>query len=93
MFSDYRPAVLSREQGETKDTSVRNNGRILKRGAMAIAVGPSCPLHLGVLDSADYWTGEALVSAVRPLSAHELHQLALGSERERRHHQGHDLRP
>ena len=92
MFSDYRPAVLSREQGETKDTSVRNNGRILKRGAMAIAVGPSCPLHLGVLDSPDYWTDEALVSAVRPLSAHELHQLALGSERERRHQQGNDLK-
>ena len=80
MFSDYRPAVLSREQGETKDTSVRNNGRILKRGAMAIAVGPSCPLHLGVLDSSDCWTDEALVSAVRPLSAHELHQLALSEK-------------
>ena len=92
MFSDYRPVVLSREQGEMKETSVRNNGGILKRGAMAIAVGPSCPLHLGVLDSADYWTGEALVSAVRPLSAHELHQLALGSERERRHQQGKDLK-
>ena len=85
MFSDYRPTVFSREQGETKDASVRNNGRILKRGAMAIAVGPSCPLHLGVLDSPDYWTDEALVSAVRPLSAHELHQLALGSEQARRH--------
>ena len=61
--------------------------------SLATAVGPSCPLHLGVLDSPDYWTDEALVSAVRPLSAHELHQLALGSERERRHQQGHDLRP
>ena len=60
---------------------------------MAIAVALSCPLHLGVLDSSGWWTDEALVSAVRPLSAHELHQLALGSERERRHQQGHDLRP
>ena len=80
MFSGYRPAVLSREQGEMKETSVRNNGGILKRGAMAIAVGPSCPLHLGVLDSSDCWTDEALVSAVRPLSAHELHQLALSEK-------------
>ena len=72
---------------------MRDNRRILERGVMAIAVGPSCPLHLGVLDIPDYWTNEALVSAVRPLSAHELHQLALGSERERRHQQGNDLRP
>ena len=68
-----------------------DDGGILKLGVMAIAVGPSCPLHLGVLDSPDYWTDEALVSAVRPLSAHELHQLALGSERERRHQQGNCL--
>ena len=92
-FSDYRPAVFSREQNETKETSMRDNGGILKRGAMAIAVGLSCPLQLGVLDSPGYWTNEALVSAVRPLTAHELHQLALGSERERRHQQGNDLRP
>ena len=59
---------------------MRDNGGILKRGAMAIAVGPSCPLQLGVLDSPDYWTIEALVSAVRPLSAHELHQLALSEK-------------
>ena len=93
MFSDYRPVVLSREQGEMKEASERNNGGILKRGAMAIAVGPSCPLHLGVLDSPDYWTDEALVSAIMPLSAHELHQLAVGSERERRHRKGKDLKP
>ena len=80
MFSDYRHVVLSREQGEMKETSVRNNGGILRRGAMAIAVGPSCPLHLGVLDSSDCWTDEALVSAVRPLSAHKLHQLALSEK-------------
>ena len=72
---------------------MRDDGGILKRGAMAIAIGPSCPLHLGVLDSPDYWTDEALVSTVRSLSAHELHQLTLGSERERRHQHGHDLRP
>ena len=72
---------------------MRDNEPILKRGAMAIAVSPSCPLHIGVLDSPDYWTDEAPASAVRPLSAHELHQFALGSERERRHQQGNDLRP
>ena len=74
------------------ETHARDDERILKRGAMAVAVGPSCPLHLGVLDSPDYWTDEALASAVRPLSAHELHQLALGSEQERLHQQDHDLR-
>ena len=74
------------------ETHAHDNERILKQGAMAIAVGPSCPLHQGVLDSPDYWTDEALVSAVRPLSAHELHQLALGSERERRHQLGNDLK-
>ena len=79
-FSDYRPAVFSREQNETRETSVRDNGGILKRGAISVAVCPSCPLHLGVLDSPDYWTDEALVSAVRPLSAHELHQLALSEK-------------
>ena len=89
----YRPAILFQEQSETTGTPLPDNGTILKRGAMAIAVGPSCPLHVGVLDSPDYWTDEALASAVRPLSAHELHQFALGSERERRHQQGNDLRP
>ena len=74
------------------ETHARDDERILKRGAMAVAVGPSCPLHLGVLDSPNYWTDEALASAVRPLAAHELHQLAVGSERERLHQQGHDLR-
>jgi len=72
---------------------MRDDGGILKRGVMAIAVAPSCPLNVGVLDSSGWWTDEALDSAVRPLSAHELHQLALDSERERRHQQGHDLRP
>ena len=64
---------------------MRDIGGILRRGAMATAVAPSCPLHLGVLGSPDYWTDEALVSAVRPLSAHQLHQLSLGSEQGRRH--------
>ena len=59
---------------------------------MARAVGPSCPLRLGVLDSLDYWTDEALVAAVRPLSAYELHQLTLGSECRKRRQQGEDLR-
>ena len=71
---------------------MRDDGGILQRGVMAIAVAPSCPLNVGVLDSSGWWTDEALVSAVRPLSAHGLHQLALGSERERRHQQGKDLK-
>ena len=37
--------------------------------------GPSCPLHLGVLDSPDYWTDDALMSAVRPLDPEELHNV------------------
>ena len=77
---------------DKSEAHARDNERILKRGAMAVAVRASCPLHLGVLDSPDYWTDEALASAVRPLSARELHQLAVGSERERLHQQGHDLR-
>ena len=71
---------------------MRDNGGILKRGAMATVVGPSCPLHLGVLDSPDYWTDEALVSAVRTLSAHQLHQLSLDYDQRRRHQQGNGLR-
>jgi len=46
--------------------------------------GPSCPLRLGTLDSPDYWTDDALIAAVRPLSATELHRLALGSRLQRR---------
>ena len=42
--------------------------------------GPSCPLHLGTLDSPDYWTDDALMAAVRPLSATELHRMALGMQ-------------
>ena len=72
---------------------MRDDGGILWQGVIAIAIASSCPLNVGVLDSSGWWTNEALVLAVRPLSAHELHQLALGSEREWRHHQGHDLRP
>ncbi len=59
---------------------------ILKGGAMIS--GPSCPLHLGVLDSPDYWTDDALLSALRPLSAEELHHLAIGSQRQRNREQG-----
>ena len=60
---------------------------------MAVAVGPSCPLHVGVVGSPDNWTNEALASAVRTLTVQELHQIALGSEREGRHQQGKNQRP
>ena len=59
---------------------------ILKGGAMIS--GPSCPLHLGLLDSPDYWTDDALLSALRPLNAEELHHLAIGSQRQRKREQG-----
>ncbi|WP_413442301.1 hypothetical protein [Synechococcus sp. MIT S1220] len=45
-----------------------------------MTTGPSCPLQLGTLDSPDYWTDDALMAAVRPLSAAELHRMALGSK-------------
>ena len=35
---------------------------------------PSCPLHLGILDSPDYWTDNALVEVVSPASASEWRQ-------------------
>ena len=54
---------------------------ILKGEAMIS--GPSCPLRLGVLESPDYWTDDALMSAVRPLNAEELHHLAIGSQRQK----------
>ena len=38
---------------------------------------PSCPLHLGILDSPDYWTDNALVEAVSPASASEWRQWTL----------------
>ena len=50
----------------------------------AVITGPSCPLHLGLLDSPDYWTDDALISAVRPLNAEELHHLAIGSLRQKK---------
>lgn len=59
---------------------------ILKGEAMIS--GPSCPLHLGLLDSPDYWTDDALLSALRPLNAEELHHLAIGSQRQRKREQG-----
>ena len=37
---------------------------------------PSCPIHSGFLDSADYWTDDALMSAVMPLSADETNGMA-----------------
>ena len=59
---------------------------ILKGEAMIS--GPSCPLHLGVLDSPDYWTDDALMSAVRPLNPEELHNLAIGSQQQRTRERG-----
>ena len=50
--------------------------------------GPSCPLHLGLLDSPDYWTDDALLSAVRPLNTEELHHMAVGSQRQKQREQG-----
>lgn len=38
---------------------------------------PSCPLHLGILDSPDYWTDNALVEVVSPASASEWRQWTL----------------
>ncbi len=40
---------------------------------------PICPLHLGTLDSPDYWTDPVLMSSVRPLAAHASHTVALQS--------------
>ena len=62
---------------------------ILKGEAMI--AGPSCPLHLGVLDSPDYWTDDALMSAVRPLNPEELHHLAIGSQQQKNREQGQRL--
>ena len=59
---------------------------ILKGEAMIS--GPSCPLRLGVLDSPDYWTDDALISAVRPLNPEELHHLAVGSQQRRNQQRG-----
>ena len=49
----------------------------------AVIVGPSCPLHLGLLDSPDYWTDDALLSAVRTMNAEELHHMANGSQQQK----------
>ena len=59
---------------------------ILKGEAMIS--GPSCPLRLRVLGSPDYWTDEALMSAVPPLSQEELHHLAVGSQQQRKQQRG-----
>ena len=58
------------------------------KGAAMIA-GPSCPLHLGLLDSPDYWTDDALISALRPLNAEELHHLAIGSQQQKKREERH----
>ena len=54
----------------------------------AMISGPSCPLHLGVLDSPDYWTDDALISAVRPLNPEELHNVSIGSQQQRTRERG-----
>ena len=43
--------------------------------------GPSCPIHSGFLDSADYWTDDALMSAVMPLSVDETHRMVVALHR------------
>ena len=45
---------------------------------------PSCPLHLGILDSPDYWTDNALVDAVSPTTASEWRQWIEASDSARR---------
>ena len=45
---------------------------------------PSCPLHLGILDSPDYWTDNALVESVSPTTASEGRQWIEQSESDRR---------
>ena len=47
-------------------------------------VAPSCPLHLGILDSPDYWTDNALVEAVSPTTASEWRQWIEASDSARR---------
>ena len=58
------------------------------RKGEAMISGPSCPLRLGVLDSPDYWTDDALMSAVHPLNPEELHHLAIGSQQRRTRERG-----
>ena len=41
---------------------------------------PSCPLRLGILDSPDYWTDNALVEAVSPTTASEWRRWTAQSE-------------
>ena len=59
---------------------------ILKGEAMIS--GPSFPLRLGVLDSPDHWTDDALMYAVRPLNPEELHHLAIGNQQRRTRERG-----
>ena len=46
-----------------------------------MGIRPSCPIRPGFLDSADYWTDDALLSAVLPLSAEETHRMAVALHR------------
>ena len=48
-------------------------------------------MRVGVLDSPDYWTDDALISAVRPLNPKELHHVAIGSQHQMNQEQGQRL--
>ena len=90
----HRPCLSRRQASDWPDTRsggerqpsdgimLRHDEDILKGAAMI--AGPSCPLHLGLLDSPDYWTDDALISALRPLNAEELHHLAIGSQQQKK---------
>ena len=74
------------QEGKNLGMAMLHAEEILKGEAMIS--GPSCPLHLGVLDSPDYWTDNALMSAVRPLNPEELHNVAIGSQQQRTRERG-----
>ena len=59
--------------------------------AEAMIAGPSCPLHLGVLGSPDYWTDDALMSAVSPFNPEEFQHLAIGSQQQKNQEEGQRL--
>ena len=79
---DWRDTRSGGERQPSRGIMLRHDEDILKGAAMI--AGPSCPLHLGLLDSPDYWTDDALISALRPLNAEELHHLAIGSQQQKK---------
>ena len=79
--------TLNLEQGVQALGIVMLHAEDILKGEAMIS-GPSCPLRLGVLDSPDYWTDDALMSAVRPLNPEELHHLAVGSQQRRNQQRG-----